>query len=501
MNGGLTAQAEHLRVEAWAALDPEQRSGRGQFFTPQRAADLVASLPVLSNGRQPLHVLDPGAGSGILSAALVERIVREQPGRPVSVTVVDVDPALLPALHRTAALCQEWGDRYGSDVYVEVQSADFVDVSTGLVGTGVGEGFDLVIMNPPYLKLGSRSRERLALARLGVDCPNIYAVFLALGVMSLRPGGQMAAITPRSFANGPYFGEFRRFLLDAAAVNRVHTFESRGSVFSDTGVLQENIVFAVTKGSDASQVRVSVSRDHEDQAREYVIEYSDFVRPSDPHKFLRITTNEEDTATAKRMLSLPNSLTDLGLRVSTGRVVDFRVRGNLRETPGPEDQPLVYPGNVRDGKVEWPRIMKKAQGFRVLNDVDAKALMPSGEYVLVKRFSAKEERRRIVAGRWSPVENGDLAVAFENHLNVFHNGGGGLDAELAWGLTLWLNSSLVDQYFRTFSGHTQVNATDLRSLRYPDMRHLRNLARAFDSLPAQADLDRLVDDMQVEVAV
>jgi hypothetical protein len=39
-------------------------------------------------------------------------------------------------------------------------------------------------------------------------------------------------------------------------------------------------------------------------------------------------------------------------------------------------------------------------------DADAKALLPSGFYVVVKRFSAKEERRRIVAAVWDPTLHG-----------------------------------------------------------------------------------------------
>ena len=114
--------------------------------------------------------------------------------------------------------------------------------------------------------------------------------------------------------------------------------------------------------------------------------------------------------------------------------------------------------------------------------------------MLVKRFSSKEERRRIVAAVWDPTRYPAKEVAIENHLNVFHAGGVGLDRELAWGLCLWLNSSVVDRFFWTFSGHTQVNATDLRSLRYPDEATLRHQGSIIDSLPGQDELDRQVED-------
>jgi adenine-specific DNA-methyltransferase len=148
--------------------------------------------------------------------------------------------------------------------------------------------------------------------------------------------------------------------------------------------------------------------------------------------------------------------------------------------------------------VNWPRSIGKAQGFVAHCDKDRKMLLPPGHYVLVKRFSAKEERRRIVAAMWTQERNGDQQIAFENHLNVFHVGGSGLDPELGWGLCLWLNSTVVDRYFRTFSGHTQVNATDLRALRYPSENTLRHLAQVVDELPDQDALDALVGDLICE---
>ncbi|BCR79676.1 hypothetical protein SK1NUM_01190 [Arachnia rubra] len=116
-------------------------------------------------------------------------------------------------------------------------------------------------------------------------------------------------------------------------------------------------------------------------------------------------------------------------------------------------------------------------------------LLPEGWYTIVKRFSAKEERRRIVASFWSPLDNPG-EVAFENHLNVFHVNGQGLDEDLAKGISVWLNSSVIDKFFRTFSGHTQVNATDLRTLRFPSGATLRALG--CNTAVSQIEVDSLI---------
>ena len=123
--------------------------------------------------------------------------------------------------------------------------------------------------------------------------------------------------------------------------------------------------------------------------------------------------------------------------------------------------------------------------------------MPQGTYTLTRRFSSKEERRRIFAAVYDPARITTDRVGFENHLNVFHQQGKGLPPLLARGLALYLNSTLVDQYFRLFNGHTQVNASDLRALPYPGRAELIALGEraAADKLPPQEIVDEWVNQI------
>ena len=111
----------------------------------------------------------------------------------------------------------------------------------------------------------------------------------------------------------------------------------------------------------------------------------------------------------------------------------------------------------------WPRPIRKANALH-LNERTRDLTVPNGPYVLTKRFSAKEEMRRVVAAVFDPDAAPAESVGFENHLNYFHRCGAPLDIEVARGLAAYLNTTLVDEYFRQFNGHTQVNATDLSSL-------------------------------------
>ena len=217
-----------------------------------------------------------------------------------------------------------------------------------------------------------------------------------------------------------------------------------------------------------------------------------------PGRVVHLALDVADDDVKGAVMGLPASLAELGIEVSTGRVVDFRARDFLRKNPGEHTVPLIYPLHFNGGCVHWP-MSRVAEGECFAGGPETEELLvPNGVYVLVKRFTAKEERRRVVATVFRPEGNlaGFPSVGFENHLNYFHRKGGRLDGALAEGLALYLNSTVVDSYFRQFSGHTQVNATDLRSLRYPSREQLCRLAASVGTgARDQATIDAAVDAM------
>jgi len=62
-------------------------------------------------------------------------------------------------------------------------------------------------------------------------------------------------------------------------------------------------------------------------------------------------------------------------------------------------------------------------------------------------------------------------------MNLFHCNKRGLPELLARGLVVFLNTTAVDESFRRFNGHTQVNATDLKLMKYPSLSALTELGK------------------------
>jgi adenine-specific DNA-methyltransferase len=417
-------------------------------------------------------------------------------------TTYELDEVLLPALRQTLIACEQACAAVGIRCQWEVRAADFIEAAVDILDTGLFQTqrptFDFAILNPPYKKFRSESRTRQLLRRLNIETSNLYTAFFALVVSLLDDGGQLVAITPRSFCNGPYFRPFRQHLLRHVSLTQLHVFETRDHAFRDDAVLQENVILRAVKGVPQQPlVSVSQSRTPDDPiAMQRHVRFTSVVRPDDPHAFIRLVPDDNGRLLADAMETLPCTLDELKLCVSTGRVVDFRAHQWLRTEATGETVPLVYPTHFDNGLVRWPKAQTKKPNAIVYNADSAPLMVPAGVYVLVKRFSAKEERRRLVAAVFDPETVPCEVVGFENHLNYLHERGAPLDRTLAWGLCVFLNSSPLDTYFRQFNGHTQVNATDLRVLRYPTRDALIALGhRVRGILPAQDELDALVADI------
>ena len=489
---GPLACAEQRRVAHAEASADNGRAELGQYFTPAPIARLLADMFEPPKGR--VRVLDPGAGVGSLSAALVERAASEGWQCSLDVTAVEVDDRLLDGLEATLDdCCDAMPGGKGRAVHSDFLTWASTHVAPDVFSQELQQ-FDLVIMNPPYGKLRTASATHERLRRLGVRTSNRYSAFVWLARRLLAPGGQLVAITPRSFCNGAYFRSFRQALLDDCALRDIHVFESRDTAFRDGAVLQETIVFRIARSTRRPLVQIAVSSGTGlDEPRRHEVSADSVVHPADPRMFIRIPEDPAGVVLAEQLGSLPQTLSGLGVTASTGRVVDFRSREHLREECEGDAIPLIYPGHLRRGRVNWPGGANSKPSAIAALPANASMFLPSGEYVLVKRFSSKEERRRVVAAVLEPEDCPGDVIAMENHVNVLHISNRGMERDFAWGLAAYLNSTAVDLFFRQFNGHTQVNAADLDSLRYPDARSLRALGAEARSIEfEQAALDLLV---------
>jgi hypothetical protein len=458
----LISVVEQTRLRISKNTEAKRKSQLGQFLTPASTAQFMAGLfaPVVGHS---CRLLDPGAGIGSLTSAFLEQCMAGGYFKKIEITAFEIDAFLQEELENTlAAYSKQIPFTY------KVIGSDFVEEAVNQIQFDYCDRFTHAILNPPYKKISSDSRHRFLLRQIGIETVNLYSAFLALSISLMVHGGQIVAIIPRSFCNGPYYRPFREFLLKRCAIRHIHLFASRNHAFKDDDVLQENVIIMLELSGQQGDVTVTTSTDDSfDDIVTHTHPFNRIVFPDDPERFIHVPTSTERNA-IETITAIRYSLVDIGINVSTGPVVDFRMRKHLRSMPEPGTVPLIYPGHFKGQSIVWPKVALKKPNAICRNDETEKWLYPNGFYCVVRRFSSKEEKRRIVASVVQPNTFAGMDVlGFENHLNVFHEQKQGLPEALARGLAVFLNTSAVDENFRRFNGHTQVNATDLKLMKYP----------------------------------
>ena len=376
----MLATIEQTRLKVSKNTEAKRKSQLGQFLTPARTAQFMANL-FTSKGSIDCRLLDAGAGIGSLSCAFLERCIADElTFRKVAVTAFELDSLIHKELNDSLS-------SYNNKLPIayEILGDDFIEQAINKIQFDFGNGFTHAILNPPYKKISSDSRHRLLLRQVGIETVNLYSAFVALALAMMEPGGQVVAIIPRSFCNGPYYRPFRDFIFERAAIRHLHLFSSRCKAFKDDDVLQENIIILLERGGQQGDVTVTTSTD--DGFADLVTHTHPFNRivfPDDSERFIHVPTSLELNA-IELSPAIRCSLDDISVKVSTGPVVDFRLKEHLRGMPEPGAVPLLYPAHFAEKNIEWPKLGIKKPNAIQRNSETEKWLYPNGFYCVVRR--------------------------------------------------------------------------------------------------------------------
>jgi len=202
--------------------------------------------------------------------------------------------------------------------------------------------------------------------------------------------------------------------------------------------------------------------------------YDKIIDQSNGDQIVRVATNGFEHEIVAALDGLSQRFRDLGFDISTGPVVTFRSTEYLRNERSRDTAPLLWMHNVRPFVTQFPRKNGKPTHIAI-KEGSKRLLLPAKRYLLLKRFTAKEEKRRLVAGIMEASDSYSEWVGLENHLNYVYRKGAELARVETVGLAAFFNTGLVDRYFRAISGNTQVNATEIRTMPVPDARMLAQI--------------------------
>lgn len=473
------------KVYAEASIQKDKKH-KGQFFTPLSISKFMGGLATPS-GKRGISVLDPGCGLAILSCALIEHLVETETPEHISLILYETDTKVVPLTEAVLSYLKTWCDERNVKLDYQLNESDFVldkceclDGADTIFGDMFGsERFDYIISNPPYFKLAKDDIHTRFCASIVDGQTNIYALFMAICAKLLVERGQMIFITPRSFASGRYFQSFRDFLFQHVCIDLIHLFNTRKDTFAKDEVLQELVIMRMVPAGNSDRITVSYSQSISDLARPYQKEYvaSEIVDVGSEEKVVYLPVDDRDEAVLSLFRSWNGNMEKYGINISTGPVVAFRAYDFIVNEPGDDTVPLYWLHNVVKMLCDHP-VQKKDKGQYIKVAPETKAaLLPNKNYVLLRRFSSKDDSSRLVAAPYF----GNMAqyefVGIENKLNYIYRPKGHLRRDEVMGITALLDSEMFDAWFRTFNGNINVSATELRMMPLPPIETIREIGK------------------------
>lgn len=449
-----------------------ERKELGQYFTDDVTAEYMASM-INDTDASSIRILDAGAGAGILTIAAALRYL-EIGKKYVHAVLYELDSEVIPLLKNNMMNLSQAFLAEGSKFTYEIENNDFILSRPDKLNLK----YHLSIINPPYFKYSSKeSKYANITADLFKGNPNIYASFMAVAAASLEFNGQMIAIVPRSFKNGLYFKGFRHFINANLSLDKIHIFNTRNSVFRSSSVLQEIIICCYTKCSQSDYIKIYTSQDSNDLRDRNCNEYPAtlIIDRSNDQQIIRIPENRADAEILGIVEAWPSSLNEMGYFISTGPVVEHRTRDYITTSNDTSNSvPLLRMHNVHDFKVLWSGHHRKDGRFKLSGSYEKHVIL-NRTYLLLKRFSSKEEKSRLKAAIYDPNEVNSKFIAIENHLNYIGAKDSSNELTELYGLAILFNSTFMDRYFRCISGSTQVNVTEIRLIKIPDRSLIKKM--------------------------
>lgn len=488
----------------------QHKKDNGQFFTPPEIAHFMAGLA--KQTKDKFKILDPGCGTAILSSSLIETFVKQNKNlKEIELVVYETDQDILPYTQAVLDYLGKWLNQHKIKFKATLDSNDFVlenkdcfQVSATLFSEPKNAIYDIVISNPPYFKISKDDKRATVAKSIVWGQPNIYSIFMMVATKLLKEGGELIFITPRSFASGNYFRAFREAFFQEIEIEQIHLFGSRTDTFDRDSVLQETLILKGKKQKQYEQlpsILVTHSNGIKDieNYTEKIYKTDDLIDLMSKEKIIHLPSNETDDNVIKLFKSWTGNLQQYDIQISTGPVVSFRATQYLFEQYPSRTiflVPLYQLINTAKMQFEWPVAKRNKPQYIQLCEQTKSLLLPNKNYVFLRRFSAKDDKSRLVATPYFVDITQAEYIGVENHLNYIYRPKGHLERNEILGLAALLNSNLFDTYFRTFNGNINVSATELREMPLPPLEDIKQIGNQIILLNdfSQSKVDEIINN-------
>lgn len=502
--------ADRLGLLYAKSVTTQHKKDNGQFFTPTEIAQFMARL--VRQTKDKLKILDPGCGTAILSSSLIETLaLQENKLKEIELVVYEIDNDILPFTQATLDYLKKWLQEKKINFRATLDTNDFVlenkdcfEQAKTLFYEPKNAIYDIIISNPPYFKIGKEDKRAVVAKSVVWGQPNIYSIFLMTAAKLLKNGGELVFIIPRSFAAGNYFRAFREAFFSEIEIEQIHLFNSRTDTFNRDNVLQETLILKGKKQKVNGHLPTILLTHSNgiidlDQPTQKEYQAKELIDFNTKEKILHLPSSEKEDNVIKLFKSWKGSLHKYEMQISTGPVVSFRATEYLYEQYENGTKTLVPLYQlINTGKMtfEYPVFKKNKPQYIQYCEETKSLLLPNKNYIFLRRFSAKDDKSRLVATPYFVDISQAEFIGVENHLNYIYRPKGHLARNEILGLAALLNSKLFDTYFRTFNGNINVSATELREMPLPPLEDIKEIGNQIilTNNFSQSVVDDLVND-------
>ena len=451
----------------------------GRLFTKKDTARLMADMIVIDKKKSAYTILDPGAGTGILSAAAVEKVCTSAPNcKQIFLTCYENDPIYLPMLEdnleRIRKKCRhDYDVKLFVTIYPENYLTDAKKHYTVTFFDVVEDKYDIVICNPPTELCEKYSEEAEAVGGIGQLKMSKAFLFAKMASTHVEEGGQLVMIMPTTYSSASALAPIRKEINERLSVTGIHLFVGKQKNVSRAVPLKKNFIISYSKKDKPEQLRITTSLDNGKELTALPpLDYGFVVDENDG--VLTLPKNVEDTRIVQYISDFPETLSSLGLKMSTGLIVDSKCEGLLFTEPVNGTVPLIRPATMKNGVVNFPQPIKR----QYIAPVSPSLVQRNKNMIILKRVPAKSDARFVNAAIYlaSQLPNYKY-ISTHNKINFIDtkNKQDEMSARLVFGIFALLNSTIYDRYISIVSKSKQLNSKEMRELPFPPRNIIENI--------------------------
>lgn len=452
----------------------------GRLFTKKDTARLMAGMLTLDEKKTVYTILDPGAGTGILAAAAIEEVCKKCPSATqIFITCYENNPVFLPMLKdNLERIRKKVRHDYGAKLYVTVYEENYLTDSknhytVSLFDETREDKFDLIICNPPLDLIDKYSPEAEAVGKVTQLKTAAAYLFCRLAAKHLEDGGQLVIMLPTTASTSAGLAPFRKEMANALSLRKIHLFVGKQKNQKRAVPLKKSFILAYAKDEKTDTIDVTTSVDNGATVVTLPpVPYGFVVDSADGT--LTLPKSVEDTKIVKHISDLPETLSSLGLKVSTGLVLDSRCEGMLFTEPMNGAVPVLRPSAIKGGQIRFPQPVKR----QYLMTNDERLVQKNKNMIIIKRVPAKSDDRFVNSAIYMAAQlPGYRYISTHNKINFIDtvNKNEEMSPRFVFGLFALLNSTIYDRYISIMSKSKQINAKEMKDLPLPPRHIIENI--------------------------